>query len=71
MTSPRINWEKRGDHPLMRSPQPCDVCHRHHLETEPCLVLAKCVQCGGPVGYVYRGEEGHAECRHCIREGEL
>jgi hypothetical protein len=21
-----------------------------------------------PVGYVYRGEEGHAECRHCIRE---
>lgn len=71
MTDARINWEKREDHPLMRSPQPCDVCHRHHLLTEPCLVLAKCVQCGGPVGYVYRGEEGHAECRHCVREGEL
>ena len=42
MTSPRINWDKREDHPLMRSPQPCDVCHRLHLETEPCLVLAKC-----------------------------
>lgn len=68
MTSPRIDWAKRENHPLMRKPEHCGVCHRVHLPTEPCLTQAHCIHCGTPVGLVERGEEGHVECRRCLRE---
>lgn len=54
---------------LMREPEECLKCGRFHLTTEPCVVMAKCVQCGRGIGYVYETELGHAECRVCIREG--
>lgn len=36
MTSPRIDWAKRENHPLMRKPEHCPRCRKWHLVTEKC-----------------------------------
>ena len=68
MTSPRIDWQKREGHPLMRQPEKCEDCGRYHLKSEACVIPVNCVNCGSPAGLRLPENADYAECFGCIAE---